>query len=185
MGITAQVDISEWRSGTKAAREALRAELAGIVREAGRYGADHAKRVGKFKDQTGYLRRSIRAGSAFEDGDGFSADLVSPAPYSSFVESGTGPHIIEPLDYGSAESGWKRPVHRIGAKRGKRAKVSSGAGRGRALRFYVGGRVVFARRVRHPGTKPYPFMGPAYQAMQSYMIARIERAIPKIQARFE
>lgn len=30
------------------------------------------------------------------------------------------------------------------------------------LRFVVGGRVIFARQVNHPGTRPQPYMGPAF-----------------------
>jgi HK97 gp10 family phage protein len=35
--------------------------------------------------------------------------------------------------------------------------------RARALRFVVGGETVFARLVRHPGTKPHPFFTHALQ----------------------
>jgi len=35
--------------------------------------------------------------------------------------------------------------------------------RARALRFVVGGETVFARLVRHPGTKPHPFFAHALQ----------------------
>ena len=34
--------------------------------------------------------------------------------------------------------------------------------RGKMLKFKVGGKDVFARKVNHPGSKPYPFMEPAY-----------------------
>lgn len=30
------------------------------------------------------------------------------------------------------------------------------------LRFVIGGRVIFARQVSHPGTAPQPYMGPAF-----------------------
>ncbi|MBP9781693.1 hypothetical protein KBC89_03490 [Candidatus Woesebacteria bacterium] len=53
--------------------------------------------------------------------------------YGIYVEEGTRPHTILP-------------------KAGKRF-----------LAFKVDGRMVFARRVNHPGSKPYPFMEPAYR----------------------
>lgn len=34
---------------------------------------------------------------------------------------------------------------------------------GKALRFQLQGRTVFARRVQHPGTKPHPFIRPAVE----------------------
>jgi hypothetical protein len=36
--------------------------------------------------------------------------------------------------------------------------------RARALRFTIGGQVVFARLVNHPGTKPNDFLRPALRA---------------------
>ena len=59
-------------------------------------------------------------------------DLYSPATYTKYVLKGTRPHIIQP----------------------KRA--------GGMLRFEVGGRIVFARQVSHPGTKPNRFDARAF-----------------------
>ena len=41
--------------------------------------------------------------------------------------------------------------------------------RARALRFEVGGEVVFARLVRHPGTKPNPFFARALQKYRTVL----------------
>jgi hypothetical protein len=62
-----------------------------------------------------------------------SALTVASAGYSAFVELGTRPHIIEPRK------------------------------RGGVLRWKDGTQVRFAKRVRHPGTKPQPFMVPGAQ----------------------
>jgi HK97 gp10 family phage protein len=56
------------------------------------------------------------------------------APYAGFVEFGTKPHIIRP----------KSP--------------------GGVLAFKIGGRQVFAKMVHHPGTKPQPYVRPAFEA---------------------
>lgn len=52
-------------------------------------------------------------------------------PYGIFVENGTNPHLIQP-------------------KKGKKF-----------LAFLIGGKMIFARSVNHPGSKAYPFWKPA------------------------
>jgi len=59
---------------------------------------------------------------------------VNQAPYAGYVEFGTKPHVIRP----------------------KRA--------GGVLRFNVGGTIVYAKVVHHPGTKAQPYVMPAFQA---------------------
>lgn len=71
---------------------------AGIERAAGnaaQEGAEEARRVGRFQDRTGQLRRNI---AAFRVGGGFRTvqwHVLAPLPYSEFVEAGTKPHRIE------------------------------------------------------------------------------------------
>jgi phage gpG-like protein len=55
--------------------------------------------------------------------------------------------------------------------------------RARRLRFQTGGRVVFSRRVQHPGAPPRPWLGPALQEQsqqivdlfRSFLGTRLER----------
>jgi HK97 gp10 family phage protein len=56
------------------------------------------------------------------------------APYAGYVEFGTKPHEIRP----------KNP--------------------GGVLAFKMGGRMVFARKVNHPGTRAQPYVKPAFEA---------------------
>ena len=72
--------------------------------------------------RTGRLAGSI----VKEVGDG-EAEVQALAPYAVFVEFGTAPHEISPVN----------------------ASV---------LAFEAGGKMVFTPLVRHPGTKPNPFM---------------------------
>ncbi|MBA2686853.1 MAG: HK97 gp10 family phage protein [Gemmatimonadaceae bacterium] len=44
-----------------------------------------------------------------------------------------------------------------------------------ALRFVVGGRVVFAGKVRHPGTQADPFMGQAYTKGYAVLVRELEQ----------
>lgn len=72
--------------------------------------------------KTGKLRSSVRRVVK-----GWEVTVKPTVDYAVYVEKGTAPHIIEPVN----------------------AQV---------LRFVVGGQVVFARHVAHPGTKPKPFV---------------------------
>lgn len=60
-----------------------------------------------------------------------------------WLEKGTKPHDIRPK-----------------SRRTGGSKTKTGQ---RALRFMMGGAVVFAKEVRHPGTSPRPHMGPAFE----------------------
>jgi HK97 gp10 family phage protein len=72
--------------------------------------------------RTGKLRRSIR-----KRVHGAEVRIGPTEPYAIYVEEGTQPHEIVPVN-------------------------------ARALRFDVGGQVVFAMHVNHPGTRPQPFV---------------------------
>lgn len=65
---------------------------------------------------------------------GAKVTLLNKAPYAAAIDSGARPHVIRPR-------------------------------RARALRFIArGGTVVFARKVNHPGNKPYKFLYRATEA---------------------
>ena len=94
--------------------------------------ADRARQA-SFVDRSGNTRRSIEGGIlAAETNDVQITGFVKAAGAARFIDGGTVPHEIVP-----------RP------ERG---------GRGR-LRFEtVGGNIVFAKKVNHPGTQPNPFI---------------------------
>jgi HK97 gp10 family phage protein len=73
------------------------------------------------------------AGSIIKDVGEDQASISALASYAVYVEKGTAPHEIRPVN----------------------ASV---------LAFEAGGGVVFTRLVRHPGTKPNPFMQRAVEA---------------------
>lgn len=60
--------------------------------------------------------------------------IGSDLPYATYVEFGTAPHEIKPKDPDGV------------------------------LRFVANGQVVYAKVVQHPGTKPQPFVRPAFDA---------------------
>ena len=91
--------------------------------------------------KTGNLARTIHLGAVTPS----RAETIASADYAVHVEQGTRPHVIRPRN---------RKALRWAADAGS-ARLS-GAPR-------KGGRVRFAKRVQHPGTKAQPFMIPGAQ----------------------
>ena len=91
--------------------------------------------------KTGNLGRTIHIGSVTPT----RAETIASASYAAYVERGTKPHVIRPRN---------RKALRFPASSGD-ARLS-GSPRS-------GGRVRFAKRVNHPGTKAQPFMVPGAQ----------------------
>lgn len=72
------------------------------------------------------------------------------ADHGVYVEFGTQPHEIRP-------------------------KTAGGT-----LRFTINGRVIYAKVVRHPGTKAQPFVRPAFEAWVDSLGAMVEEANVKV-----
>lgn len=87
--------------------------------------------------KTGNLGRSIRIGVVSAS----YAETVASANYAAFVEFGTAPHDIVPRN------------KKVLAFPAKGSATLSG-------RVRKGGQVIFARRVKHPGTRAKPYMVP-------------------------
>lgn len=92
------------------------------------------------KDRTGQLGRSISSSHNVRVGAGQQIVLKATAPYARAVHEGTKPRLIEPT----------KP-------------------RG-VLRFVDSGRIVFAHKVLHPGTKPNPFLSQALKQVNSDLL---------------
>lgn len=148
----------DWRNFTRSAVRGIHRAVQTAIED----GVGEAKRVRTFKDRTGDLYRSIVARMwGGEDALGAEGTMEATAPYASFVENGTRAHIIEP-------------------KRRKMLAWFNDA-RDEAGRFAAGRGVIFAHRVQHPGTRPMPFMGPAYLKAQAVLEAQILVAIEHAQ----
>lgn len=93
--------------------------------------------------QTGTTGRSIRVGRVT---DSYAETVAGGA--AAYLEFGTRPHLIVPRR--------ARALRWAASPQGRRL---SGRPRSAAQRGGLGG-VRFARRVRHPGTRPQPFMRP-------------------------
>jgi len=85
------------------------------------------------------------------DSGAYRKRVIARSLHANYVEDGTKPHVILP-------------------------KTAGGL-----LRFVIAGRVVFARKVNHPGTQPRPFMANAAaagsQAMLVGLAAAVDRAV--------
>lgn len=87
--------------------------------------------------KTGNLGRSIGIGRVTTT----SAETIATADYAAFVEFGTKAHTIVP-------------------RRRKALRFAAGGSATLSGRPRSGGQVVFAKRVRHPGTRAQPYMVP-------------------------
>lgn len=117
-------------------------ETEGFMRELGLRAVAEQKRLVKRK--TGTTGRSIRLVS-------YNADeaITHAGGAGAFLEFGTRPHVIVPR----RAKVLRFPAH--GVKTTLGGRVTKGAARKLGNAAYR-----FSRRVRHPGTKPQPFMVP-------------------------
>ena len=92
--------------------------------------------------KTGHLGRSIMPGPVGTD----TAYVFARTNYAAYVEFGTRPHTIVPRN---------KKALRFAASKAD-ARLSGSVRRG--------GNAVFAKKVRHPGTKPHPFLRPGAEA---------------------
>jgi hypothetical protein len=94
MQYTVGLDMSGFDRARERTMESLTRGIRESTENAAREGAAEAKRVGRFKDQTGKLRGGVRAEERQETALTATWAVVSPMPYSRFVESPTKPHEI-------------------------------------------------------------------------------------------
>lgn len=120
------------------------------VQTACREGVGEAKSVRTFKDRTGNLYSSIR----------YQLDEVTTLGAIATMSAGLEPKA----SYASFVEGGTR-AHTITVRRAD------------ALRWEDNDGVHFARSVHHPGTRPYPFMGPAYLKAERVLEREINAAI--------
>lgn len=169
--LQASLDLSEFRTNVGRTLDALELGRRKAVASAAVESVQHARAVGPFKDRTGQLRSGIVARFISSDGRSVVWELLSPMPYSRYVEEGTGPHDIWP----KAAYGLKGPLRQGQTRRATgKGPHEHIVGRGIALRWVSGGITHFAAMVHHPGSRPYPFMGPAYLKAQAVLDREFE-----------
>lgn len=95
--------------------------------------------------KTGHLQRSIRPGRVTDD----FAIVEAKTPYAAAVEFGTKPHVIRPKNRKALA--WAGPG---GTRLSGRRRTNSG-------------RLTFAAKVNHPGTRKQPYLIPGAKAAVS------------------
>lgn len=144
-------------------------------------GANEARTAHRYQDRTGDLTRSISSRMLRQTRGGAEGEILAAAAYASYVEEGTRPHEIWPKvaagTYGPLQAGQSR-LSRAETKAIKQRNRVAGRGYTLGTRLLawqeVAGDWHFARMVHHPGTKPYGFMGQAYDKAERALIREIE-----------
>lgn len=89
---------------------------------------DAPKRTGRMASKIEYRHMTSDPGRFLEAASGVQPGIRGQWGYADYVSMGTRPHIILP----------RRPAY--------------------ALRFVIAGRVIYAQRVQHPGTRANPYL---------------------------
>lgn len=158
-----EVDVQNLEEVSRKVQDGIAAACVTAVRAAVTEGADEARRLHPFKGHTGKLFSSIRGymtDYANGDAKGILEAGVNPsAPYASYVENGTAPHVIFAKPRFNGDDARPGVLHWVGSD----------------------GEDHFAPYVNHPGTKPYPFMGPALLKAQRVIEREISLACAKLE----
>lgn len=128
-----------------------------------------------FTPRTGALQKATKA-KVLRLSNGRLVRVSNALPYAPAIDLGAKAHVIRPKEgYGF--------VGPLLPGQSRRASTDIGTHRV-ALRWYVGGRPVFARVVHHPGNRPYSFLRNANWA--GYMTAGLllRRGMRQISNRF-
>jgi len=118
-------------------------------------GANYARHTHAHRVRTGTLTGARLFGRlTYTDDTRTDGEIVNTTPYARFVEYPTRPHVIRPKEgyglIGPLQEGQTR-----------RARTDIGTHRS-VLKFFRGGRKVYAKMVNHPGNRTgFPFMEPA------------------------
>jgi hypothetical protein len=131
-------------------------------------GAREAREAHRFKNQTGTLEGSI-AGYVITSAPGGAEGVIkADAPYASFVDAGTAPHLIYP----KAGQDFVGPLPKGQSRR-------RGAGGG--LLTFIGsdGHWVSVHVVHHPGTPVDGFFCRAYLKAERVVLREIEIGVEK------
>jgi hypothetical protein len=171
-------DTTELKRKIRLSERAINIDIRRAVTAASKDALVKAKQ-GTFKDKTGNLRSSIVESEIGWTSQGYWRQVLSPAPYSVYVEYPTSPHPIWP----KAAHGFIGPT-----RRGQTVRANGPGpheyivGRGYALRWVDGSGEHFARMVNHPGTRGYHYMSDASSVAHQTLINEFKRGFINLES---
>ena len=175
--LSCSIDLSRFKQQAARSIEAIHFGVRDAARNAAEEGAQEAKDVGSFQDQTGNLRGHIAANPVSSNVSSAKWEICSPMPYSIFVERGTRPHEIWP----KAGYNLKGPVRNGQTRRAMgKGPHEHIVGRGKMLRWVSGGQSFFAAHVNHPGTHGYFFMRAGATKAEEVLYRELEAIADKL-----
>lgn len=181
LDVSVEIDLSDLERCLSAIDGELAAGCRAAVQAAVVEAPAEALSVRRWRNRTGEAERLTRGWITGLTTVGAEGVVASDAHYASYLDAGTRPHEIRPLNYHWGAGRYVVPRSRVTGK--KVRGVSFGAGRGKFLRFIgASGRVVFARVVKHPGTRGDGYMGAAYLKAERVMAREIDVGIARAQA---
>jgi hypothetical protein len=166
-------DLSDIRRRCADANAVLRQGVRGAVMTAAKEGLETSKARRRYKDRTGNLTRKAYVGRDLGGPNDANAVIVWPVPYAAIVDGGSRAHSIFPKQ----GAGFRGPVREGQGRKGRGAATPS-------LAFTVGGRLVFAKSVKHPGTSGYGFAGDAYTKAEAVLTRECEIVVARAEAIF-
>lgn len=167
------VDIDDLKARAVGTQHALALGVRRATQLALDAGAVHARSEHPHTTRTGRLTSPsmLRGELRQADDHGAWGYIINYTPYGAYVEYGTKAHRIWP----KATHGLVGPVREGQTRRATgKGPHEHIVGRGLFLRFQVGGRIVFARFVDHPGTHAMPFMQPAGEYAGAVLVRELE-----------
>lgn len=167
MGLNIEFDFSRYDELVPKTETFLGEQVHGVVEHGLEAGVNHAKLYHRHQRKTGRLTDSDNLFWQILTSDETSTfgEIVNQTPYALYIEEGTRRHPIVP-----------RAAYRFtGPLLAGQTRRQRGTGGPRAfLRFVIGDRTIFAKRVNHPGNEPMPFVGPGAEYAGAQIVHQLE-----------
>jgi hypothetical protein len=149
------INLKELHRAHEKMKREHKSAVAEAMRIAGAQAVEHVRKRSTFRRRKARSLKDDTRTRIVRTRGGKTLRIAWRKKYAPYIEYGTRPHVIKPR-------------------------------RGLYLRFYWPkvGRVVLARKVNHPGTRPYKFGWKATHASYRVMGRRLEQGLARVASRF-